>query len=109
MSGISANVHMEELKGNIYMQISGDHCLNCVREDCNKRQRQRGVSTGSRESYRKNNHDLKKNKLTGVCAVSMARLTQVSLTLNGTHYSGMSRLTPHIWLNSFENWRNLEL
>lgn len=53
MSGISANIHTEELKGNIYIQISGDHRLNCVREACNKRQRQRGVSTGSRESYRK--------------------------------------------------------
>lgn len=53
MSGISANVHTEELTGSIYTQISGDHCLNCVREACNERQRQRGVSTGSRESYRK--------------------------------------------------------
>lgn len=44
----------------------------------------------------KKNHDLKKNKLTGICAVSMARLTQVSLTLNGTHYSGMSRLISHV-------------
>lgn len=47
-SGISANIHIEELKGNIYLQIPGDDCVNCVRKHARGRGTEESALAGQK-------------------------------------------------------------